>query len=247
MKTNLVIAGLLVAASLTMAQPKPKSKAEGEAVNAMLQAQNPDDKIKSVEALIGKYKDTEFKAFALEQAGEAAERKGDGVNAIIYGNRAIEADPKNYLAMFLVARQTAVSTHENDLDKDDKVKRTAKLVADGMATLNSSAKINPQWTDDQWAGFKKELQADAHNTLGIMASTDKKYDVSINEFKASLDSNPDPVTMVRLANTYNRANKPDDAIAMADKAMASPGLPDNVKKFAAEEKRTAEKNKAAKH
>ena len=246
LKKTIVMAALLATAGLAVAQ-KPKSKAEGEAVNAMLQAQNPDDKIKAVEALLAKYKDTEFKGFALEQAGEASERKGDSVNAIIYGNRAIEADPKNYLAMLLVARQTAVGTHENDLDKDDKVKRTTKLANDAMTTLNSASKINPQWTDDQWAGFKKEMTGDAHNTLGIINAVDKKFDPAISEFKTSLENNPDPVTMVRLANTYNRAGKPEDAVAMADKALASPNLPESVKKFAAEEKRTSEKLKAGKN
>lgn len=245
MRKKLVVAGLLAMSALALAQ-KAKSKGEVEAVNAVLQAQNPDDVIKAADALIAKYKDTEFKATALERAGEAYEQKGDSVNAIIYGNRALEADPKNYFAMLLVARRTAQDTHENDLDKDDKIKRTDKLANDAIATIKNAAKPNPNLADDQWNGIKNELIAQAHNTMGVSAAADKKYDVAITEFKESLDSNPDPVTMVRLANVYNRANKPDDALAMADKALASPGLQDNIKKIAADEKRAAEKAKAGK-
>ena len=36
-------------------------------------------------------------------AGEAYSQKGDGPNAIVYGNRAIEADPKNFQALLLVS------------------------------------------------------------------------------------------------------------------------------------------------
>jgi tetratricopeptide (TPR) repeat protein len=245
MRTKFIIAGVLAIAGLAFGQ-KPKSKAEVEAVNAMISAQAPDDKIKAVDALLAKYKDTEFKAAALEQAGEAYEQKGDAVNAIIYGNRSLEADPKYYLAMLLVARQTAQSTHENDLDKDDKIKRTTKMANDAVAALNAAPKINPQMTDDQWTGVKKELIAQAHSSLGVVAVADKKFDAAINEFKTSLDNSPDPVTMIRLGNTYNRANKPDDAIAALDKALASPGLQDAVKKFATEEKNVSLKLKAAK-
>ena len=40
---------------------------------------------------------------ALFQAGQAAQQKGDAAGAINYGNRAIEADPKNYQALLLVS------------------------------------------------------------------------------------------------------------------------------------------------
>ena len=246
MRIKFIIAGALAVAGFTFGQ-KPKSKAEGEAYNAMAGAKTPDERIKAADALLAKYKDTEFKAIALEQTGEAYEQKGDSVNAIIYGNRSLEADPKYFLAMLLVARQTAQSTHENDLDKDDKIKRTTKMANDAIAVLNGASKMNPQMTDEQWAGIKKELIAEAHSSLGVVAVTDKKYDAAINEFRTSLDNNPDPVTMIRLGNTYNRAGKPDDAIATLDKALATPGLPDNVKKFATDEKNVSLKLKAAKN
>ena len=91
MKTKFMMVGLLAAGSLVMGQ-KVKSAKEGEAVQAVLSATNPDQKIAAVDSLLSKYKDTEFKAIVLEMAGEAYQQKGDSANAIVYGNRALDAD-----------------------------------------------------------------------------------------------------------------------------------------------------------
>jgi tetratricopeptide (TPR) repeat protein len=245
MKTKFMMVGLLAAGSLVMGQ-KVKSAKEGEAVQAVLSATNPDQKIAAVDSLLSKYKDTEFKAIVLEMAGEAYQQKGDSANAIVYGNRALDADPKNFQAMLLVAGQLAQITKKFDLDKDEKVKRAKKLADDAIATVNATAKPNPKLTDEQWAGIQKDLVAQAHETLGVLAGVDENWPLSITEFKTAIDNaaNPEVTTMVRLAATYNYAKKYDDAIATADRVLATPGVPDNLKKIATDEKARAAKAKA---
>jgi tetratricopeptide (TPR) repeat protein len=247
MKTKFITVGLLAAASLAMGQ-KPKSPKELEAVQAVLSAPTPDQRIAAVDNLISKFKDTEFKAIALEMAGEAYQQKGDSPNAIVYGNRALEADPKNFQAMLLVSGQLAQITKEFDLDKDEKVKRAKKLAEDAITAVNAAAKPNPKLTDDQWNGIKKDLAAQAHETLGVIASIDKHWDVTITELKMAIDdaANPEASTMVRLAAAYNNAKKYDEAAAMADKVLAIPGAADNLKKIAQDEKQRAAKGKAQK-
>jgi len=243
MKMKSLIAALLMAGTLAMGQ-KVKSPKEAEAVNAVLTAATPDQKIAAADNLLSKYKDTAFKSIALQMAGEAYAQKGDGPNAIVYGDRAIEADPKNFQALLLVSSQLARMTKEFDLDKDEKLKRATKLANDAIAAIGTAEKPNPQLTDDQWTGIKKDLTSEAHETLGIIASVDKKPDGAIAEFKAAIDGSGSPAytAMVRLISVYNNAKKYDDANALADKLIAS-GAPDNLKKIAAEEKARAAKGK----
>ena len=87
------------------AGPGPKSQAEVTAVNAMIQAQTPDDKIKAVEELITKFANTDFKSFALEMEAEAWQQKNDNVKAIVYAEQALQADPKNFDADNLLANR----------------------------------------------------------------------------------------------------------------------------------------------
>src|SRR6185369_15470629 len=66
----------------------------------------------------------------------------------------------------------------------------------------------------------------------------KKYDLSISEFKQAVDtaSTTDPTTLIRLARAYNMGGKPDEAIAVLDKVMASPETPTQIKQFAQAER-----------
>jgi len=242
MKTKSLIAALLIAGTLAMGQ-QVKSKKEAEAVQAVLGATTPDQRIAAADNLLSKYKDTEFKSIALQMAGEAYSQKGDGPNAIVYGDRAIEANPHNFQALLLVSSQTARMTKEFDLDKDEKLKRATKLANDAITAISAAEKPNPQLTDEQWTGIKKDLTADAHETLGIIATIDKKWDAAITEYQAAIDgaTTPSYTAMVRLAAVFNNDKKYDEASTVADKVIA--GAPDNLKKIAQQEKLRAAKGK----
>jgi tetratricopeptide (TPR) repeat protein len=244
MKMTSLIAALLIAGTLAMGQ-KVKSPKEGEAVNAVLTATTPDQRIAAAENLLSKYKDTQFKSVALQMEGEAYAQKGDGTNAIVFGDRAIEADPKNFQALLLVSSQLARMTKEFDLDKDEKLKRAGKLANDAVTSIAAAEKPNPQLTDEQWGEIKKDLTSEAHETLGMIASVDKKWDPAITELKTAMEASATPpyTAMVRLMSVYNNAKKYDEASALADKLIATPGAPDNLKKIAQEEKARAAKGK----
>jgi len=248
MKTSLMIVGGLLAAATVMVGQKPKSQKEVEAVVAVQKATTPDEKIAAVDNLLSKFKDTEFKSYALFQAAQASQVKGDQVMALQYGNRAIEADPKNFQALLLVSGVLAQSTREFDLDKDEKLARAAKLANDAEAAVNAAAKPNPALTDDQWAAIKKDMLSQAHDTLGMVAMVNKKYDTAITEFKTSIDgaATPDPTTSVRLAVAYTNSGKYDDSVALLDKVIAMPGASEAVKKAAQTEKQRVEKVRAEK-
>jgi tetratricopeptide (TPR) repeat protein len=244
MKMKSLIAALLMAGTLVMGQAKPKSKAEAEAVNAIITATTPDQRIAAAENLLSKYKDTAFKSLALQMEAEAYGQKGDGPNAIVYGDRAIEADPKNFQALLLVSSQLARMTKEFDLDKDEKLKRATKLANDAIPAIAAAEKPNPQLPDEQWASIKKDLTSEAHETLGMIATVDKKWAPAIAEYKTAIDGSGSPAytAMVRLMSVYNNDKKYDEATALADKLLAAPA-PDNLKKIAGEEKARAAKGK----
>jgi tetratricopeptide (TPR) repeat protein len=237
---------LALTAGLALGQ-KVKSQKELDAVKAMLAAQTPDAKIAAVEDLITKFKDTEFKSIALTQAAQAEQVKGDQIAGLNYANRALEADKKNYQALLIVAQLSVQGTREFDLDKDEKLGRATKAANDAIAALNTAPKPNPALPDDQWASIKKDFIAQAHETLGIAATLQKKLDVAVTEFKMALDgaSTPEPGTIVRLASVYDDMGKFDDGAALLNKVAAS-DAPASVKQVAQNEKQRAEKMKAAK-
>ena len=237
MKMKFILIGLLAVAGLATAQ-KVKSQKEGEAVNAVIAAQTPDARIAAVENLLSKFKDTEFKAAVLEMAANAAQQKNDAAATMIYGNRALEANPKSMQALLIVSATMAQGTKEFDLDKDEKIKKATKMATDAIAIINTAEKPNPQLPDEQWASIKKDMLSRGHETLGMLAAVDKKYDVAITEFKTAVDvgATPEPSVMIRLAVAYTNTKRFDEANATADRVLAMAGTPEALKKIAQEEK-----------
>lgn len=240
-------AALLLMAGIAMAQ-KAKSKKELDAFMAIQNEPNLDLRIQKVDEFITKFADTELKAQALYLAADAAQRKGDTVKALVYGQSALDANPKDYQAMLLMSGELARSTHENDLDKNDKLARAEKLANDAITTINTAPKPNPSITDEQWASAKKDLISEGHVDLGMIATDRKNLDVAVTEFKTAVDdeATPDSVTMVRLAQAYVQTGKLDEALDMANKVLAMPNVPDAVKRFAQVQKARAEQAKNAK-
>jgi tetratricopeptide (TPR) repeat protein len=244
MKTRTrILAAFLAVAALAVAQ-KPKNKSEQEALIAIQGEQDPAAKIKKIDDFLKKFADTDYKAILYSQAAQISEQLGDGTKVIIYSELALEADPKAYQPMLMIASELARSTRENDLDKDEKLAKAEKYARAAMEIAPTAPKPNPQIPDAQWEEVKKEFVGDAHRDLGMVASVRKKYDVAIAEFKQAIEipHDPDVPTYIRLAAAYNDNKQPDEALAVLAKMPASPQLAP----FADREKKRAETLKATK-
>lgn len=235
-----LVAGLVYG---QVAQPKPKSQKELEAVQAIFSAQDPDVRIKNVEALITNFADTEFKAVALYVAAASAQQKNDFEKMVLYSERTLEADPKNFGAMLMLASGIAQRTREFDLDKEEKLTRSEKYSTTAIDLIKTAAKPRPDLSDEEWEGAKKSYLAQAYESLGLAAMARKKYDDAAKQFEMSANTSPDASTFVRLAAAYNQAKKPDQAIAALDKLNSVADLHPAVKQAAAQERNNAVKLK----
>jgi tetratricopeptide (TPR) repeat protein len=230
------------------AGPQPKSQKELEALMAVQNATDIDSRLAAIDNVLTKFADTQFKPNLLIMAAALYQQKGDMEKMQVYAERALEADPKSYQAMLMIAQGLASRTREYDLDKEDKLAKVDKYTHDAMKELETAQKPRPDMTDEQWNEAKNQLTSQAHEILGTAAMVRKKYDEAVTEYKAALDAegaNPEPTTMVRLAAAQNQAGKPDDATAILDKVMAMPNLDARVRSVAQAEKARAAQIKGA--
>jgi tetratricopeptide (TPR) repeat protein len=230
------------------AQPKgpaPKSQAEAQALTELFSAanaqNNPDGIIKAAEDLIAKFADTDFKEVALMLETQAYQMKGDTVKAQIFGERVLEINPKSFQTTLLLGEILAGTTRENDLDKEEKLSKADKYLNGTIENLKTAVKPNPQITDQQWEDAKKQLTAEAHNGLGLVALDRKKYDVAATEFKIAIDGDPQATYSVRLASAYQQGGKNQEAIEICDKLLADPQLDPRIKNVATQVKAAASK------
>jgi tetratricopeptide (TPR) repeat protein len=217
--------------------PMPKSKGESEAVNALIAAQQKgeaDAVITAAENLLTKYKDTEYKDTALYLEAIAYQQKGDKDKMQVYLERTLAANPKNLQAPLMLAELTIQGAREHDLDFNDKLATADKYANAAIANINASEKPNPQLTDQQWDEAKKDMLAEAHDSLGLSALQRKNYDQAITEFKTAVDgaAHPQPAYEVRLASAYQQAGKNDEAITVAEKVMNEQQAPQQIRSIA---------------
>ena len=226
--------------------PQPKSQKEVEALQGIQKAQGPDAQLKAIDNVLENFADTEYKTMLLQMAMQIAEQKGDYASTITYGERLLEADPKNVFADSTLALETTAHTREFDLDKEEKLAKAEKYAKAAIENAKDAPKIRPDITDEQWNNVKKDIVAQAHDSLGRIAMLRNQYPAAINEFKTSIESGatPDSTTVVRLGDAYLRSGNYDEAIAQFDKAAAMPNAPAQVKQVAAAKKAEAAKAKA---
>jgi len=226
-------------------QPQPKSKPEVEAIMAVQNATDPEARVKAAEDLITKFKDTEFKEWALQMETISYQQKNDFDNMLIAGERTLEANPDNVVVLVTLAQSIPQRTKEFDLDKEEKLKKAENYAKKAQTLIPNLAKFNAQISDDEWSGYKKSAMAQVHEALGIIAFTRKNYQAAEQALKAAVDVSPQPdsTTLYRLAMVYTAQSKYDDAIAALDKSIAAGGVKMGGKDLAAEQKAKIMKDK----
>ncbi len=227
--------------------PHPKSQKEVEAlqkVQAALQANNWDGEIQAINYVLENFADTQYKVMLLGMAQEAAQNKGDYAGAVAFGEQTLEADPNNIPARVYMAESIAQHTRENDLDKEQKLKKVDDYANKALDLLKAATTPPAGTPEAQWPDLKKQLTSQCYDALGQVADLRKNYPDSIQDFKTALENQPsNSVAEVRLAKTYFDAKQYDDAIATADKVLAMNDAPAVVKQFAQQQKANATKMK----
>jgi len=246
MKIRLVAAAVLLLAVPAFAQ-KAKSKDELAALQKVQQATTPAAQLAAIDYVLTNFADTEFKVILLSMATDAANSARDYEKTVIYGERALEADPKSYHVRYVLAGAIVQHTRVNDLDKDAKMKQVDTYANDGLALLKDAPSPRPDFTAAQWEEAKKDQAAAFDDILGMSADLKKDYPAAITDFKTAIATaaHQEPATLVRLAKAYNENKQYDDAIATADKVLAIADAQPVIKQVAQQEKDKAAAAKAA--
>ncbi len=249
MKTSLLVV-IMMGAALAQQPPKqpaPKSQKEVEALMAIQNAPDPDARIKAAEDLLVKFRDTEFKEFALQMETLSHQQKNDFENMMIAGERTLEVNPDNVVVLLALATAIPQRTREHDLDKEEKLGKVEAWATKAQKLIPNLTKFNPAIPDEDWAGYKKSAMSQAHEALGLSAFVRKNYPKAEEAFKAAAEVSPqpEPTILYRLGMVYTAQNKFDDAIAALDKAIAAGGVKVGSKDLAVEQKAAVQKAKDA--
>jgi tetratricopeptide (TPR) repeat protein len=229
--------------------PQPKSQKERDAlmkVQTAAQSNNADEEIKAIDYVLENFDNTDYKPMLLTMGMEAAQAKGDAPKASLYADRLIEVDPNNIAARVMQAEAIAQRTRENDLDKEQSLKRVEELANKGLELLKNASTPPPGTNEAQWPQMKNQFASEAHDALGQAADLRKNYPEAIKHYQEALQAEPtNAVVTARMAKAYVGNKQYDEAIAAADKVAAMADAPPVVKQFAQQQKDAATKLKGA--
>jgi len=228
---SLTLAALMALPAVMLGQeaagPQPKSQEELDAILAVQNSQDPDSRISAADALLKKFADTEFKAWALQMQMLSYQQKNDFDNMLVYGERALEADPENAIVMIQLAFAIPSRTREFDLDKDEKLAKAEDLAKRAMAIVPVMPKHNPQIPDEEWLLVKKDFMSQAHESLGMVALLRKDYAGAEDSLRKAIEMAPEQQSQsfYQLANALKEQGKYDEALTSVDQAIAKGGVP----------------------
>jgi len=208
-------------ASLPPAAPKVKSQKEAQAIQAVQAAPDPDTKLQKIDYVLTNFADTEFKNLLLDMAVQTAEQKADPTLADAWAQRDLDNNPNSYMAHLVLADDSATSTKEFDLDKDEKLAKAEKDAKTAIEELKTAAKPMPSVTDEQWTQARKAYTAQGWAILGTIEVKRKNFDAAITDYKTALDQGPNPNIEVRLGDVYQKAGRYDEAISPQTKNVAT--------------------------
>jgi len=244
--TVVLAAGCVLSAQ--QQQPKAKSQKELEAlqkVQTAAQSQNADEELKAINFVLENFADTDYKIMLLTMAMEASQTKGDSAQSSVYGERLLEADPNNIPARVMLAEGIAQRTRENDLDKEQSLKKVEDYANKALDLLKNASAAPTGTPEAQWPEYKKQLTSQAYDALGQAADLRKNYPDAIKQFQAAGEAQPSLVVNARLAKAYVGNKQYDEAISTADKVLAAADAPAAVKQYAQQQKDMATKLKGS--
>src|SRR6185437_133779 len=135
---NILVLGAAVAAGTLMFAQAPKSQAEMDALKAVTAASasgKPDDVVAKAKEFLEKFPDSDFKATVHYEAAQAYDLQRKYDQAVSEGEAAIQADPKNFQAMTLVAGELAQHTQANDLSRAQKLAKADQYAKQALEAI----------------------------------------------------------------------------------------------------------------
>lgn len=224
----------------------PKEQEALMQVQTAAQSGNVAQELTAITNVLENYTDTKYKPVLLDMAMDAAQRTKDPVQVATWYERTIANDPNEIPARVIYAEVIAGQIRENDLDKATNIKKVQDLAHKALDLIQSGGTNPVAVPPDQAEGYKKELAGRAWTAIAITDSVDKRPADAVADYKKGMEFFPNSIVAARLSKAMVENKQYDDAIAMADKAMAMPDASPQVKAFAQQQKDLATKLKGAK-
>lgn len=169
-----------------------------------------------------KYPNSELKSFLYAKAMHEYQTENNQPKILSTGQKVLQLDPDNAVALVLTANVLSDSLNDNDPDRDKKVAEIRKNGGHALQLMDANFSPAAKATPEQVEAYKKTLQALAHSALGITSLKMGDDAGAETELKAASQANPsqpDPYIWYHLALAQDHQKKYDEALISVKHAV----------------------------
>jgi tetratricopeptide (TPR) repeat protein len=177
----------------------------------------PKDVIPAASNFERQWPNSELLAHVLELKLEAYRSLGDASNAILAGERALEAAPDNLLVLTNISY--IIASTSNDRQQLARAEHYARRELELSTTIRIPKRISLA----EWDEISAQQNSTAHAALGLVNYKRGVLAGAIREFETAvkLAPVPEPAHYYRLGRLYRVSGKETEAIEMLRRAVAS--------------------------
>ena len=163
-----------------------------------------------------KYPQSQLKAMAYNIVMRKYSEANNADKVLTTARKAVSFDPDNVQALLLVSSSLANTTHDTDIDRDEKQAELKKDAAHAIELLNNGALTRMGATPEQ----NNAALALAYSALGTMDAHLHNWTAAEPNLRKATELSPegDPVTYLNLALALDNQQKYADALNAANKA-----------------------------
>jgi tetratricopeptide (TPR) repeat protein len=180
---------------------------------------------KVADEFAGKYPDSELKVYLYSKAMHEYQNENNPAKMLSTGEKVLQFDPDNSIALVLTASVLADSLNDADTDRQAKIARVRKNSTHALDTVDT-AFAPPNATPAMVAEYKSTLRSMAHSALGIVALKTGDDAAAENELKLAAGQNqsqPDPYIWYHLALAQDHQKKYPEALTSINRALQAIG------------------------
>jgi tetratricopeptide (TPR) repeat protein len=186
---------------------------------------------KAADDFAAKYPESELKSYLYSKAMHEYQNENNPAKMLSVGEKVLQLDPDNSIALVLTATVLADSLSDTDTDRQAKIARVKKNATHALDTVDSAFTPPANATPEQVKAYKDTLQSMAHSALGIVALKTADDAAAEKELKLSADLNqsqPDPYIWYHLALAQDHQKKYQEALASINHALQVMGANANL-------------------
>jgi tetratricopeptide (TPR) repeat protein len=202
--------------------PQAKTKEEYDAYTAAAAQTDPTKLEIAADAFAQKYPTSELREFLYVRDMSLYQHANNTDKVIEVGRKAIALNPTNPVPLVNVASAVAESTHDSDLDRDQRMSEAAKDAHAAIDNLDTGLQIPAGTSAERVAEVKGSIQSMAYETLGVVDMNKKDFAAAEQDLLKSAESGknqPEAVVYLRLSVVQDNLKKYPEALESANKAV----------------------------